>query len=110
MARPSELEGRRLRAGAGRLRAAVGRHRGHLLVGLALTDLTLATTAVLALGSRSLGVHLALAVATVPAMLVNSARYCLPLSANVAKNVSVGAVAPRKSPSGSARCSTPRSS
>lgn len=67
MARPSEPTGRRLRAVGGRLRAAVGRHRGHLLVGLALTDLTLATTAVLALGSRSLGVHLALAVASVPA-------------------------------------------
>lgn len=67
MARPSEPPGHRLRAGADRLRAAVGRHRGRLLVGLALTDLTLATTAVLALGSRSLGVHLALAVLTVPA-------------------------------------------
>ncbi len=67
MARPSEQAGRRLRAGADRLRAAVGRHRGRLLEGLALTDLTLATTAVLALGSRSAGVTLALAVATVPA-------------------------------------------
>jgi len=45
----------------------VGRHRGRLLVGLALTDLTLATGAVLALGARSAGVHLALAVASVPA-------------------------------------------
>jgi hypothetical protein len=45
----------------------VGRHRHRLLVGLALTDLTIATTAVLTLGSRSAGVHLALAVATVPA-------------------------------------------
>lgn len=42
-------------------------HRHRLLVGLALTDLTLATTAVLTLGSRSAGVTLALAVATVPA-------------------------------------------
>lgn len=66
MARPSEPTGRRLRAGAARLRAAVGRHRGHLLVGLALTDLTLAATAVLTLGSRSAGVTLALAVVTVP--------------------------------------------
>lgn len=67
MARPSEPTGRRLRAVGGRCRAAVGRHRGRLLVGLALTDLTLATGAVLALGARSAGVHLALAVATVPA-------------------------------------------
>lgn len=66
MARPSEQAGRRLRAGGRRCRAAVGRHRDHLLVGLALTDLTLATTAMLALGSRSAGVTLALAVATVP--------------------------------------------
>ena len=36
-------------------------------MGLALTDLTLATTAMLALGARSAGVTLALAVATVPA-------------------------------------------
>lgn len=67
MTGPSERAGRRLRAGGAHLRAAVGRHRGRLLVGLALTDLTLATTAVLALGSRSAGVTLALAVATVPA-------------------------------------------
>ena len=66
MARPSEPQGRRLRAVGSRCRAAVGRHRGHLLVGLALTDLTLAAGAVLALGSRSAGVTLALAVATVP--------------------------------------------
>ncbi len=59
MAGPSERAGRWLRAGAGRCRAAVGRHRGHLLVGLALTDLTLATTAMLALGARSAGVILA---------------------------------------------------
>lgn len=67
MARPSEPTGRRLGAGGARLRAAVGRHRHRLLVGLALTDLTLSTGAVLALGARSLGVHLALAVLTVPA-------------------------------------------
>lgn len=67
MARPSEPTGHRLRALGGRCRAGLGRHRHRLLVGLALTDLTIATTAVLALGSRSLGVHLALAVATVPA-------------------------------------------
>lgn len=67
MARPSEPPSRRLRAGTDRLRAAVCRHRGHLLVGLALTDLTLATGAVLTLGARSAGVTLALAVASVPA-------------------------------------------
>lgn len=66
MARSSEQAGLRLRAVGGRCRAGLGRHRGRLLVGLALTDLTLATTAVLTLGHRSLGVHLALAVATVP--------------------------------------------
>lgn len=67
MARPSEPTSSRLRAGTARLRAALGHHRHRLLVGLALTDLTLATTAVLTLGARSLGVHLALAVLTVPA-------------------------------------------
>ncbi len=66
MARPSEPTGRRLRAVGGRCRAAVGRHRGRLLLGLALTDLTLSTCAVLTLGHRSTGVTLALAVATVP--------------------------------------------
>ena len=65
MAARSEPAGHRLRTGGHRHRAAVGRHRDRLLVGLALTDLTLATGAVLALGHRSAGVHLALAVASV---------------------------------------------
>ncbi len=45
MARSSEQAGLRLRAVGGRCRAGLGRHRGHLLVGLVLTDLTLATLA-----------------------------------------------------------------
>jgi membrane-bound metal-dependent hydrolase YbcI (DUF457 family) len=40
----------------------VVRHRSHLLVGLAVADLTLATGAMLALGSRSLGPIIAVAV------------------------------------------------
>ncbi len=67
MARPSEPAGCWLRSRADRCRAGLGRHRHRLLVGLALTDLTLATGAVLTLGHRSAGVHLALAVASVPA-------------------------------------------
>ncbi len=66
MAGTCEQAGRRLWAVGGRCRAAVGRHRSRLLVGLALTDLTLATTATLTLGHRALGPLLAIAVASVP--------------------------------------------
>jgi len=62
MARPSEPTGGRLRTRPHRLRAGVGRHRHHLLVGLALVALTTATTVSVMLGARALGPLLAIAV------------------------------------------------
>lgn len=59
MAAPSEPQGGRVRAGGGRHPGLLGRHPGRLLVGLALTLLTITTAHVVALGARSAGVILA---------------------------------------------------
>lgn len=59
MAAPSEPQGGRVRAGGGRHPGLLGRHPGALLVGLALTLLTIATVHLVALGARSAGALLA---------------------------------------------------
>lgn len=69
MAGPSEPQGGRVRAGAGRHPGLLG-HRGHLLVAVALILLTIATGHAVALGARSAGATLACAVAWLTAWVV----------------------------------------
>lgn len=59
MASCREPQGGRLRTRTGRHPGLLGRHPGALLVGLALTLLTIATVHVVALGARSAGALLA---------------------------------------------------
>lgn len=58
MANCREPQGGRVRTHPGRHPGLLGRHPGALLVGLALTLLTIATAHVVALGARSAGVIL----------------------------------------------------
>lgn len=55
MARTSEPQSSRVRTRAARHPGPLGRHPGALLVGLALTLLTITTAHVIALGARSAG-------------------------------------------------------